>query len=233
MKLPEVERRVLGVLMEKALAQPTYYPMTLNAVVAACNQKSNRDPVMELDEETVWDALETLRREGLVAKVLPPPNSRADRFKHTVPDKLGWQAPQRAVMTELLLRGPQTVGELRSRCARMVKFEHTNAVSDVLDSLASMQPAAVRTLPREPGRSAIRYDHLLYPEDELRPELQDAGEPEQSSPAPRPSPATAPPEKADSTLDFELQELQGEVAELHEELAELKRRLQALEEKVQ
>ncbi|MCA9244565.1 MAG: DUF480 domain-containing protein, partial [Phycisphaerales bacterium] len=120
--LNEFERRVLGVLMEKALTQPAGYPMTVNSIVAGCNQKSNRDPVMEVDEDVVWSTLESLRERGLVSKVLPPPGSRAERFKHDVSQALNWQTPQRAIMTELMLRGPQTPGELRTRCERMAPF---------------------------------------------------------------------------------------------------------------
>lgn len=122
--LKPVERRVLGVLLEKSLAQPSYYPMTLNAVVNACNQKSNRDPTMNLNEDAVWDALDALRERGLVARMLAGMSGRVDRFKHEAKTHFGWEKPQRAVMAELLLRGPQTVGELRSRCADVPLREH-------------------------------------------------------------------------------------------------------------
>jgi hypothetical protein len=164
--LNELERRVLGVLIEKSMAQPTYYPMTVNAIVAACNQKSNRDPIMELDDEAVWSTLEGLRKRELVQRILPSPGSRADKFKHDVAQKFGWESPQRAVMTELMLRGPQTVGELRTRCARMTRIESVEAAARVLDSLMNWTPPVVVALPRGAGQSAVRFDHLLYPPDE-------------------------------------------------------------------
>ena len=164
--LNEVERRVLGVLLEKSLAQPQYYPMSVNAIVTACNQKSNRDPLMTLDEDTVWDTLERLRAVGLVSRLMPGGASRVDRFRHEVKNLLGWEKPQWAVMAELLLRGPQTVGELRGRCNRMYPYENTEAVSAVLDILRDSDPPRVATLPRTPGRSAIRWGHqLYYPEE--------------------------------------------------------------------
>lgn len=165
-KLNEFERRVLGVLIEKSLAQSAYYPMTLNAIVVGCNQKSLREPVMELDEETVWQTIESLRERGLVARLLPGGSNRADRFRHEVSTVLGWEKPQRAVMAELLLRGPQTTGELRTHCARMYTFENVEAVAAVLDTLAQRTPSQVVALPRAPGQSAVRFAHLLYPEPE-------------------------------------------------------------------
>ena len=171
--LNELERRVFGVLLEKSLAQPTYYPMTPNAIVAACNQKSNRDPFMDLDEDAVWDTLERLRGRGLVAKVLAPLSMRADRFKHEAREYFGWEKPERAVMAELLLRGPQSIGELKTRCSRMVPFEDKAAVGRVLESLQQADPPLVQELPRTGGRSAVRFVHRLYPEGET-PAVEDA-----------------------------------------------------------
>ncbi|RMF81171.1 MAG: DUF480 domain-containing protein, partial [Planctomycetota bacterium] len=155
----ELERRVLGVLMEKAFTQASSYPLTLNAIVAGCNQKSNRHPVMELDEDTVWRTLERLQERNLVTRILPPPGARADKFKHNVERELQWQSPLRAVMTELFLRGPQTPGELRTRCSRMVEFESLADVTAVLDTLRGWDPPLVASLPRAPGQSAVRYTH--------------------------------------------------------------------------
>lgn len=164
--LNAVERRVIGVLIEKALALPQYYPMTVSAVVAGCNQKSNRDPAMDLDEEAVWDALERLRAAELVSRVMPGGGSRVERFRHETPTQLGWEKPQRALLAELLLRGPQTVGELRGRCQRMHPFENAEAVQAVLDNLAAADPPWVALLPRAAGQSAQRYAHTLYEPDE-------------------------------------------------------------------
>lgn len=155
------EQRVLGSLLEKSLTQPDAYPMTLNALTAACNQKHNREPVMDLDEDVVRSTLEQLREKGLVSWVLPSGTSRVDKYRHEVETRLGWDKPQRAIMTELLLRGPQTAGELRTRASRMYPFESLDVVSAVLDSLGRLDPPVARPLPRVPGQSATRYVHLL------------------------------------------------------------------------
>lgn len=222
-----VERRVLGVLLEKSLAQPEYYPMTLNAIVAACNQKNNRDPVMELDEDAVWHALEQLRQAGLVAKVLPAQGSRVDRFKHDVDAKLGWPKPQKAVMAELLLRGPQTVGELRTRASRMYAFENLEAVSAIIEWLSSQSPPLVAAMPRVVGQSAVRFAHQLCPADEA-PAVETARTPEPSGESPG-GPSTAGGGGSPSVLTEQLEGLQSEIAELHQAVAELRRRLDRLE----
>jgi len=150
--LDEFQRRVLGVLMEKAMSQPQYYPMTLNQVVSGCNQKSNRDPVMDLDADTVWKTLNELREMGLVTEVMPAPGSRAEKYRHNVPDKLGWEKRKQAIMAELLIRGPQTVGELRTRCSRMMPFESIDAVVMVLDNLPG---GNLHDLPPRDGKRAV------------------------------------------------------------------------------
>ncbi len=236
--LNEVERRVFGVLLEKSLAQPQYYPMTINAIVAACNQKSNRDPVMTLDEEAVWSTLEVLQAAGLVARLLPGSSSRVERFRHEARDRLEWEKPQRAVMTELLLRGPQTVGELRTRCSRMYPFDNTDAVTAVLDNLQQAETPWVTAMPRTPGRSAIRFAHQLYHPEEWailsQAPTQAAASPVPPavpSPAAAPSPAAVPSPTADAglqALQTEVENLQAEVAELHQEIAQLRQRVDML-----
>ncbi|MCK4340527.1 MAG: YceH family protein [Phycisphaerae bacterium] len=233
--LNEIERRVLGVLLEKSLAQPQYYPMTLNAILAACNQKSNRDPVMHLDEDAVWNTLEVLRAPGLVTRLLPSGSSRVERFKHEVKEFFGWEKPQRAVLAELLLRGPQTIGELRGRCSRMYPFENTAAVSAVLDSLNQADPSRVAVLPRTPGRSAVRYAHRMYPPDEWAALAETPGDSvsvaqAQAVVSPPPPPAAAPSAEAEA-LRAEVENLQAKVAELHETLTQLQRRVETLEER--
>ena len=241
--LNEVERRVFGVLLEKALAQPQYYPMTINAIVAACNQKSNRDPVLELDEEAVWNTLEVLRAGGLVSRLLPGGASRVERFKHEAKERLGWEKPQRAVMAELLLRGPQTLGDLRGHCARMFPFDTLDAVSAVLEILRQAAPPMVATLPRGPGQSATRYAHCLYHAEEWARLTQDAGvsasvagDPE-GGPAGRPAtagpPATADhpaPRASGDAFRADLEELRGAVKDLQAEVAGLKTELARLRE---
>ena len=236
----ETERRVLGVLIEKSLAQPQYYPMTLNAVLAACNQKNNRDPVLELGEQEVYDTLETLRLRGAVTRVMAAPGARVQRYRHETAGCFGWQKREQAVLAELLLRGPQTVGELRTRCTRMVPFDDVEAVTFVLESLAAYDPPLVKTLPRQPGQSTVRHTHLLYPEHETPITAAAATAPPSpatitlSAPAPTPAVTTTEPPRSNAEsaevdqLRAELENLQAEVAELHEELAELRRRLDAL-----
>jgi uncharacterized protein YceH (UPF0502 family) len=201
--------------------------MTLNALVAACNQKQNRDPVMSIEEGAVFRGIESLRERGLVSKVLPGPGARTDRFKHEVESQFGWQRHEKAVMAELLLRGPQTVGELRSRCSRMATFETLEVVSAVLDSLAHKDPPMATALPREPGRSAIRHTHLLYPEGEQPA----AAAPTVAAPAATvgavAAPSTPPAEIA--ALQSQIDALQTELADLHEAMNGLRRRLEALE----
>jgi len=225
-KLNAAERRVLGALMEKSMTQPDYYPMTLNAIVTACNQKSNRDPVMELDDETIWDTLETLRLRGLVGKILAAPGSRVDRFRHDVDKTWGWEKPQRAIMTELLLRGPQTVGELRTRCSRMYAFQDLATVSAVLESLITLESPVVEPLPRVPGQSTIRYTHLLYPEEE---QLQSATASSSNTADKVATPATAIDPDETQRLTEQVQTLENQVTELYETVADLARRLDTLE----
>jgi uncharacterized protein YceH (UPF0502 family) len=233
--LNTIERRVLGVLIEKSLAQPQYYPMTLNAIVTACNQKSNRDPVMTLGEDAVWNTLEVLQAAGLVTRLLPGGASRVDRFKHEVKTRLGWEKPQWAVMAELLLRGPQTVGELRGRCSRMYQFENTDAVAAVLDGLGHQDPPRVATLPRAPGQSAVRFAHMLYPPEEwdvvAQPPASGATVAQATAgAAPQPPPTRIGERGAEvERLRQTVEDLETMVAELDEGLSDLRRRVEALE----
>lgn len=153
--------RVLGALLEKSLSQPAYYPMTLSAVTAACNQKTNREPVTAYGESEVGDALTALRRQQLASQSEPERNSRAIRFKHEIEARFDWNAAQRAIMAELMLRGPQTVGELRGRASRMTHLASTDYARELLAELERADPPLVMELPREPGRSARRFVHLL------------------------------------------------------------------------
>lgn len=251
----EIERRVLGVLMEKAMTQPDYYPMTANAIVAACNQKNNREPVMTLDEGTIEDTLEQLRRRGLISVVLPAPGARANRYRHEVAGKFGWEKRVMAVMTELLLRGPQTAGELRSRCSRFVAFEDVNAVMTTLEYLENAESPLVRPMPRQPGRSAVRFMHLMHPPEELAALESAAPAAEITAAVSRMGSRTglgsgtrmsAPSDPgvesytpsassadhaatADASLVQEVDHLRAEVAHLRESLTNLTRRLESLE----
>src|ERR1044072_6711483 len=159
--LDNVEVRVLGSLIEKQLTTPEYYPLTLNALTHACNQISNRDPVVAFDEKQVVRALESLREKNL-AYIFYGSESRVPKEKHVVPEVLDLTPPQVALMCVLMLRGPQTVGELRSRTGRLYEFKELAEVEATLEELikSEAQPLVMR-LPRQPGRKESRYAHLL------------------------------------------------------------------------
>jgi uncharacterized protein YceH (UPF0502 family) len=170
--LNDIELRVLGVLIEKSHTTPDAYPLTINAIVSGCNQKQNRDPVMSVTDGEVARSLQTLEHKGLAHQAPPEPGARANRFKHTVADALHWDKRQQAVVAELMLRGRQTAGELRSRASRMASLPDLPAVLHVLGELADHKPPFVEELPREAGRSANRFRHLIGvtgPLDEAAP----------------------------------------------------------------
>lgn len=170
--LTEAEVRVLGSLIEKQLTTPEYYPLTLNALTHACNQISNRDPVVAYDEKTVVRALESLREKNL-AYIFYGSESRVPKYKHVVPEVLHLTPPQVALMCVLMLRGPQTVGELRGRTTRLYEFKELAEVEATLEELIKHeQPPLVARLPRQPGRKESRYAHLLSGPIEV--EAQDA-----------------------------------------------------------
>ena len=229
--LNAIERRVLGVLMEKSLTQPEYYPMTPNAIVAGCNQKNNRYPEMTLNEDQVLNTLEGLRSRKLVTLVLPAPGARPPRYRHEIEATFGWSRRQQAIMTELLLRGPQTPGELRSRCARMFEFESLETLMTALNSLGKGEadPPIVSAMPREPGQSAVRYTHLLYPEDEA-PAVA-AAVPAATASTVGAAPAVSAAAADVSAMRQDIEGLHEEIADLHSDLADLRARMEALESK--
>jgi uncharacterized protein YceH (UPF0502 family) len=155
-----VQQRVVGCLVEKELTTPDQYPLSMNALLAACNQATNRDPVVELDERVVSNALENLKAEGVV-RVIFSKGNRVDKYKHVLPEKLALDGPSLAVLAVLLLRGPQTAAELRARTERLHRFDATGDVERVLTALAERDPALVTLLPRQPGRKEPRWAHLL------------------------------------------------------------------------
>jgi hypothetical protein len=161
LRLTFAEARVLGCLWEKEATTPDYYPMTLNSLQTACNQKSNRDPIAEFDESTVDRAMEGLREKHLAAKVHLA-GSRSPKYKHTAERVFNLDPAQRAILTVLLLRGTQTSGELNQRTERMHKFSGTSAVEHVLGTLASFPSGAlVRRFPPGSGRRVETFGHLL------------------------------------------------------------------------
>jgi uncharacterized protein YceH (UPF0502 family) len=159
--LTDVEVRILGALIEKELTTPDYYPLSLNALTNACNQTSNRDPVVHYDENTIAGAVESLRKRSLV-RVVQQSGSRVFKYRHLVNETLGLVTRQTAVLSVLMLRGPQTLGELRTRTARLAEFEGLDDVETAVEQLIARQPSPLAAqLPRRPGQKELRYAHLL------------------------------------------------------------------------
>jgi uncharacterized protein YceH (UPF0502 family) len=159
--LSPVEARVVGALMEKERATPQNYPLTLNSTLSACNQKSNRHPVMALEETTVFRALEQLMAKGVVQRLISD-DARVPKYRQTFTDKVGLMALAAAVVCVLLLRGPQTPGEIRGRTERLFKFETLDEVTETMQSLLEREPEPyLLQLPRQPGTKESRYAHLF------------------------------------------------------------------------
>src|ERR1700752_1296433 len=177
-QLSPIEVRVLGSLIEKDITTPDYYPLSLNALVNACNQKNNRDPVMTLDEAAVRDALATLQDKRMAGPVSGA-DSRVTKFEHRLQEVFNFDRREIAIVCVLLLRGPQTPGELRSRTDRMYRFEALDETVSTLHRLSQRQPSLARVLPRQPGTKESRYTHLF------------SGEPPEADVARAPSPAYA------------------------------------------
>ncbi len=211
--LDAIEERVLGSLIEKGATTPEYYPMSLNALTNACNQKTNRNPVVEFDDKMVARALESMREKGLV-RVITGADQRVPKHRHVFDEAMGLSAAQTAVLSELMVRGPQTVGELRGRANRMHPFDELSQVEAVLQELAARDPAGVVQLLRQPGRKESRYAHLFAG--------QPAGAGEQDAHEASPEAATlevrAENERI-AVLEASVEELRAEVTSLREELA--------------
>jgi uncharacterized protein YceH (UPF0502 family) len=177
-ELDAVEARVLGALVEKEITTPEYYPLTLNALVNACNQKSNREPMVSYDEDTVFGALATLKEKRL-AFTLTGTGMRVPKWGHRVVETLNLGRREVAIMCELLNRGPQTVGELRTRAERMHRFSDLDEVEACLRGLAEREPPFVMRLERQAGMKEPRWAHLLSGEVHDLP-VSGAGEPVRS-----------------------------------------------------
>jgi uncharacterized protein YceH (UPF0502 family) len=206
-ELNPIEIRVLGCLIEKEIATPDYYPLTLNALVNACNQKSNRDPVMTLGESDVIRALDELRMTHHLAVEVTSTGTRVPKYRHRFESQYRFSPAQTAVLCELFLRGPQTAGDLRARASRLHPLADRQAVESVLQELEQNEDGPfVLHLPREPGRRERRWAHLFSGIPEL-----DAGESEEPEAV-----AVAGP-----TTGERLQQLESEVTALREELDRL------------
>jgi uncharacterized protein len=197
LSLHPVEVRVLGSLLEKEITTPEYYPLSLNALLNACNQKSNRDPVVNFDEATVERALQSLRDKGLLLAISGA-GSRVQKYGHRISEKLNLGRRELAILCELMLRGPQTLGELKNRSERMHAFDDLSEVEAVIER----QPELVRKLPRRPGEKEVRYAHLL------------SGEPLSVMAAEPASPAKLAPDRLDL--------IEAEMARVNQELEDLK-----------
>lgn len=213
-KLSEVEVRVLGSLIEKDITTPDYYPLSLNALVNACNQKNNRDPVMALDEETVRSALESLQ-----ARRLAGPSSGADsrvtKYEHRLQEVFNFDRRETAILCVLLLRGTQTPGELRGRTERMYKFEALEDVNAALERLSHREPPLVAMLPRRPGTKESRYMHLLSGEA-----------PATTEQVPMTASRFSIGEDRMARLESEVAELRREIAEIREQVGEFRRQFE-------
>jgi uncharacterized protein YceH (UPF0502 family) len=211
--LNQIEARVLGALIEKDITTPDYYPLSLNALVNACNQKNNRDPVMALAENAVADALASLQVKRLAGPA-GGADSRVTKYEHRLQEVFNFDRREIAVICVLLLRGAQTPGELRGRGERMYRFEALDDVASTLDRLAQREPPLAMVLPRQPGTKESRYMHLF----EGKPE----GVPEGADWAHAPS---APTQARSESVADRLSSLEQEVAELRKEVSEMRDQL--------
>ncbi len=204
--LDPVEVRVLGSLIEKEATTPEYYPLSLNALVNACNQRSNRDPVVDYDADTVQDAVERLREKRLTLTIVG--SGRVTKYAQRISETLNLGRRELAVLCTLLLRGPQTLGEIKDRSERMFAFAESSEVERVLEKLAEWpgQALALR-LPRQPGQKEARYAHLLAGEPQLEATIETHG--------------TAPPTR--------IAQLEQHIEQLQSDFDQLKRRFDELE----
>ena len=214
--LSEIETRVLGSLVEKELTTPEYYPLSLNALVNACNQKSNRDPVVNLGEDAVRQALRTLDKKGLAG---PADNmvSRVSKYEHRLQEAYNFTRHEIAILSELLLRGPQTPGELRSRADRMHKFDDLGIVQSTLQRLMKREPPLVKVLPRQPGTKEARYAHLLSGDVEISLPDSAAGVAVTSS---------ANSGDRIARLEGQVENLQSEIADLKQQFAAFRKQFE-------
>lgn len=207
-RLNPAEARVLGTLVEKEVTTPDYYPLSLNALANGCNQRSNREPVMDLDEDSIRQALHRLEDQRLAGPVRGT-ESRVTKYEHWLGEAFNLSRAETALLCVLLLRGPQTPGELRGRTERMHRFEEIDDVLGGLERLMQRDPPLVAVLPRQPGTKESRYAHLL------------------SGPVPS-APASSPSERAAAPVpnrDERMEKLEEKVAELESKIASLTSRI--------
>ncbi|HEX3357300.1 MAG TPA: YceH family protein [Tepidisphaeraceae bacterium] len=200
LELTPHESRILGVLIEKAFTTPNQYPLSLNALATGAGQLSNRDPVMQMTEDQAFDAVESLRQKQLAVRV-DQVGSRVHKYKHLAAETLRCSQPQLAILAELLLRGPQTLGELRSRASRMQPLESLDRVTEILRGLMEIEEPLVQLLPPAPGSRAEQYTQLLSP-------IAHPIEPREIPASPAPAPSDG--------LSTRVTALEAEVKTLHQ-----------------
>jgi uncharacterized protein YceH (UPF0502 family) len=217
--LSEVEARVLGALIEKESTTPEYYPLSLNALVNACNQKSNREPVMALDEDAVRSAIRSLNDLGLT-RFASSADSRVGKYEHRLNETFNFHRHEIAILCVLLLRGPQTPGELRTRTERMYAFEDLESVHNALNLLAKREPSLVKVLPRQPGTKESRYVHLLSPVVEPENHIVTHSDAREHSSA-----NTSGGDRV-AAMQAEIKELRSDVAALKEQFAQFRKQFE-------
>jgi uncharacterized protein YceH (UPF0502 family) len=234
--LTEIEARILGALIEKEITTPEYYPLSLNALVNACNQKSNRHPEMHLDDDAVLPALRTLEQKGLAGKA-DNMESRVTKYEHRLADAFNFNRLETAIICELLLRGPQTPGELRSRAERMHHFDDLESVLSTLRHLIERDPPLVKLLPRQPGTKEARYTQLLSGAEDVAVEpipapalARNAATTNSAASSPSAKsviafPTNAPTAAPSPNALDRIAELEQKVSILQQEIADLKQQL--------
>lgn len=213
LKLTAAEARVLGCLIEKEVTTPDYYPLTMNALINACNQRSNREPVMDLDEDDLRQALHGLEAKQLAGRARSA-DGRVTKYEHWLGEAFNFNRAETALMCVLLLRGPQTPGELRSRTERLHDFAEISDVTAGLQRLMDREPPLVALLPRQPGARESRHAHLLCGPVEAMAMPAIA--------APEPTPASR------SAQDERITQLESTVAELQRDVAALREKIESL-----
>jgi hypothetical protein len=218
--LTPIEARVLGALIEKEITTPEYYPLSLNALTNACNQKSNRDPVLHVEESEIRKALNHLEYQSLVRSVSST-DSRVTKFEHRLQEVFNFYRPEAAIISELLLRGPQTPGELRTHASRMHAFENLESVHSALSRLEKRDPPLVTVLARQPGTKEARYAHLLGDAPPVAPSIPPHAD------AARDNNAAPPPSNERiETLAAEVAELRGQIADLQSQFATFRKQFE-------
>ena len=215
--LTQVEVRVLGSLIEREITTPEYYPLTLNALTNACNQLSNRDPVVSFDDRTVARALESLREKKLAWMVTGV--GRVPKYEHRLTEALQLAEQEIAVLCVLMLRGPQTIGEIRGRTGRLYEFKELEEVELTLQALMASQPPLVFRLPRQPGTKESRYAHLLAGDVQV----------EEREVTHRLEPATIEVRQENeklARLEEELAQVRGELEELKNQFLDFKKQFE-------